>query len=871
MSNPSKTKKRRITKEKIKKGMMGSISILLCLLMTPFMSIALGLVEYARYQEVIELTEELFELAGISELSDYDTYLHNRFGVLATSQENDLNAGTNAYLEDNANVLGKQIKLDNVSINGSLPLSEADVLKRQIVDISELSATTAVLVHDLNLDVLIDKLSGITEFTDAMDTMNDLAELTDAMNKAVTAFDNLKIAVETLQTKISTAVSSVNTLATKLSDLYTKLGDNGIKMPENATPEEIAAAIVAFNDTYIADLKDVYKQANTVLTSFNDIKAQIETVKTNVETVIDAVNTAKSKLESTDTTNEFDENGNIADKATNSLEKVLEGMVTLVEDTLDDIKTTALDTAKSTLDSIKNELIESTGLAGLTTRYSAIVNGDYFKLPLSDVAKEDIKDLIQVAQEMYSTKSGDALKSFLKSKFTPSLNFSDLKGQIQGILDSAKQALVDEAGEKVSGLLSKLVNIVKALLDLNVFYNEDLNAFVTAGSSSGSGYQPFLQALGNLLSAAERFNTAGLDIKQAFEALKDIFVSIANLMKAIMDIAGNMVASIADLGKSAVTGDVRPLYERLLISGYMVHNLPSRVDFKYSMEGTRGLTGKGLTGFDYFEILTDAGYQEAVDENGNKIVGFQKMSSLINQMASGGGTNEMFVGAELEYIRAGTNSEIANQIFCFFDIFFLRLVLNLPTVFMDGEVGTLAASATIASWLVYIIYIVVEPFIDTILLVNGGAVQLVKGDCWLTATGIPKFIDELLEVAADQVLIDAIKNTGVESYTSENVSAVDSTTIENKDKPLGNDLLQFNYQTHMLMVLLVFVKPSTQINHLSRLMELEASKYYKDKGGSFVLSKAYSGVEVSADVVFNPFFDLGTDLGSNRYTQTVTY
>ncbi|MBQ4103295.1 MAG: hypothetical protein IJC90_02425 [Clostridia bacterium] len=40
------------TKEKIKKGVNGSISIFLCILITPFLSIALGLVEYARYQQV---------------------------------------------------------------------------------------------------------------------------------------------------------------------------------------------------------------------------------------------------------------------------------------------------------------------------------------------------------------------------------------------------------------------------------------------------------------------------------------------------------------------------------------------------------------------------------------------------------------------------------------------------------------------------------------------------------------------------------------------------------------------------------------------------------------------------------------------------
>lgn len=871
MKIPSKTTKKRITKEKIKRGINGSISILLCLLMTPFMSIALGLVEYARYQEVIELTEELFELAGISELSDYDTYLHNRFGVLATSQDNDLTSGTNSYLEENANVLGNQLELENVKVKGALPLSESQVLKRQVVDVSELTATTAVLVNDLNLDVLIDKLSNVTMFSDAMDTMNDLAELTDALNSAVTAFENLSAAIDTLETKVTDAKTSASNLATAMSELFTKLGDNSIKLPEDASQEEIETAIAAFDDTYVSDLKNVYKKANAVITDFNEIKDQIAVVETNVGLVISAVETAQQTMSNTDTTNTLDSDGSISATATNDLDKVLKGMVEVVEDTLNDVKTTTLDTAKSTLDSIKNTILEETGLAGLTTRYNSIVNGTYFSLPLSEQAKGDIINLLEIVQEMYSLKSGDELTSYLSSKFKPNLDFSDLKDKVTGIISTATNALVKEVESKISDTLKDLVNTVKSLFDLNVFYNEDLNAFVSIGGNETRGYQPFLTALGKLLQSAEDFSTAGWDIFGALSALGDMFTAIADLMGAIMDIAGNMVSSICDLANSAVHADVRGLYERLLVSGYMVHNLPSRTSYNYSIDGTSGLEGVGLTNFNYADIPTVSGSQKAVDENGNELKGFQKMSDVISKMANGGGTDKMFVGAELEYICAGTNSEIANQVFCFFDIFFLRLLLNLPTVFMDGEVSTLAASTTIAAWLVYIIYIVAEPFIDTILLVNGGDIQLIKKECWLTATGIPEFLKELVKTVASQTLIDAFKGTGVESFTSENVSANNPTTVENKDEPLGEELLSFNYETHMLMVLLVFVDSDRQINRLARIMELEATKYHTDNGGTFEWSKAYSAVEVSADVTFNPFFDLGTGLLTSRITQTVTY
>ena len=90
-------KKRKITKARLIKGINGSISILLCLLLAPFLSVALGLVEYARYQEVIEITDEIYELTGMSALSDYDKYIHDRFGLLATSQEGTLGNGENSW------------------------------------------------------------------------------------------------------------------------------------------------------------------------------------------------------------------------------------------------------------------------------------------------------------------------------------------------------------------------------------------------------------------------------------------------------------------------------------------------------------------------------------------------------------------------------------------------------------------------------------------------------------------------------------------------------------------------------------------------------------------------------------------------------
>lgn len=840
---------RKSTKEKLKKGVNGSISILLCVLITPFLSIALGLVEYARYQQVIELTEELFELVGVSELTDYDSYLHDRFGVLATSQENNLKDGEDAYIEENKSILANQVTINNFKVSGKLPLSNAEVLERQIVDVSELSSTTAVIVEDLNLDVLLDKLSNLTDFQNVMDTMDSLADVTDALNEAVTAIENLKSAIETLISNLNTAIANANTLATKLSDLINKLGENGIQLPANASAEEIQAALEAFDSSYISDLKDVYNQAKNLKSSFDTIKTQIDVVKTNVDTVVTSVGKAQEAMNSINTSNSIDSNGSISKEAVRTLDDVLKDMTGLVENTLSDIKQTTLDSAKQTLDDIVNTTLETTGLSALS-RY----NSSYFSLPLSDSAKEDIVDLLKVAKDMYSTRTGDSLKDFLASRFIPDLNFRNLKNAVTDVITSAENALVKKVTEKISKTLKDLVKVAKGLFDLDVFFDSDLNAFVDIADVEDSGYQEFLEAVGKMLTAAEDFSSSGLNIFKALKAMKDMFTSIFDLMDAVMSIAGDMISGLLDLAGSAVRGDVRDLYENMLISGYMVHNLPCRTNY------AQGLSGEGLTGFDYSKIPTVDGSQSSAGGT------FQELAGLIDSLQAGKGKDKMFVGAELEYIRAGTNSELANQIFCFFDIYFLRLVLGLPGVFMDTEVTTLAASTTIAAWIVYIIYIILEPFCDTVLLVNGASVPIVKTDCWLSGSKISDFLGKL----ADVTMSDELKNT-VEGFVNDNAGTSDSSTREMSASFDPTDLLEVDYPSHMLIILMAFVTDELQIERLSDIMELEAKKYYTDKGGSFKMNKTYSAVQVSADVTFNAFFDLGLGLMEKEMKQTVSY
>ena len=65
----------------------GVISLFLALVMLPFTSTALIIVESARYQNAMELVDEMLDCIGLSSIADFDSYLESRDGLLAMSQE----------------------------------------------------------------------------------------------------------------------------------------------------------------------------------------------------------------------------------------------------------------------------------------------------------------------------------------------------------------------------------------------------------------------------------------------------------------------------------------------------------------------------------------------------------------------------------------------------------------------------------------------------------------------------------------------------------------------------------------------------------------------------------------------------------------
>lgn len=878
-----KKKRKKLTKTGVIRGLNGAISILLCLLLTPFLTIALCLIEYSRYQQVMELTDEIYELTGLSLMTNYDTYLHNRFGLLCTTQDGTFGEDADTLMADNLRLMGNQVTLNSaVSALGKLSLHDSAVLRKQVLDVSELTGLTSLISEDFKLDDLLAELEGLQEFQAVTNTVEGLTSVVDSLTDAVDALEKLQQAIVNLNTWVTDTQVIAQTLIDDMVDFYKLLGENNIVLPEDASDESITAMLESLNGSvYITELIDLYKNANELVKKITELTKDegiLDTIVKEAEAFQKAIDDAVGAADAISNAKADDKGASISAESLGALEDALDTMKEIAEGAIDDFKKTATETISKAMDDIVDIALEQTGLSGIIDRYSQIVNGEYFKWELSDLAKNDLIDLLKTVYTTYTANQGDHLvenlTNLFKEKFLvdiQNIDVSQLLNEINGVIENTDGLLEGEAKEGMISTLTALINTVKGLFDMEIFYDTDLCAYVDVPTESTSGYQSFLDAISKMLNSATSFKDALKEdgalnkLKEILKAMKSLLEAIGEMVTSLWEIVEDKIDGLKSIGDDGMNG----LYEKLLIAAYMEHNLPCRTsDCNLQNQGTgikSELNGTGLTGFNYNDIARPNTFS-AFDEGEESGGGFMGLSKLINGLLEGGGNDSMFAGAELEYICAGTESEMANQAFVFLDLYFIRLVLDLPSIFITdaAEISPIATSATVAAWLVYIVYILIEPFCDVLLLVNGGSVPLIRTDCWLTPTGLPQFVQTLGENVFDADLLKEMQEmSGATDLTSGQAIQKDS---NGKD---GIGLM--DYKTHVLILMLVFVDDNDMIDRLKNLIYLEANTYYSQNGlGAFDLSKTYTTVEITADVTFNPFFDFDTVTGGASLMPSTT-
>ena len=844
----SKKKKFHWSKAKVKKCMNGAISVLLCLLLTPFLTATLALIEYARYQEIMEIADELMELTELFALADYDQYINNRFGLLAVSQENKLGDGLENVLVENAKITGNQLVPSNVSVSGKYALNNTNVLRQQLVDFSQFVSPTALAMEEFGLEKLLNQLKTLKSFDDVTSTVDSIADAVNAATTAAEKLDQLQKDLEKLKKSIEDVKTTARELGGKFSSL---LNDERLDLSKLNSVSGIQELIQAFTDggnsdgSLLDQIKDIYTGAYELKTKLDSVTSTIGSVKDDVVKVKDALKDAADAIKAINDTSDDNQGKSISSDMTKSVDDVIKDMEKLINNTLTDIKDDAIQNMQKAIDDSIKTVLNETGLSDVVSRYVEIANGSYFKLSdgkLSENAQKDIKDFLEMAKIIYKdavSKDADDIPAYIvgyfSGRFVPNINvnFDKMISEIEGILKKAVFDTGDSATEKGTKLIKKLISLATSIFDLQFYSNLHLNANVTLQNpETDNGAQKFLDAKEKLFDSIDEFlsSIGGLNLIDMFKALGKMISAIGEMFAAIFERVKNIIDGIKGLG-----GGLGAIYNRLIISEYMVHSLPCRTDASLDDDGDVELTGRTLSGFSYGDIATGKG---------------------------------TFKGAELEYVYMGTDSETANQELTFWDVYFLRLLVSLPAIFTDGEVTSLAAAANAFAWVVYILYVLAEPFLDTVLLVNGGDAPLIKTKCWLTGTGLGEYVKRLSEHVTDCDDVKELLNNSVNDLKSDMKPSAGS------DNKLDLDM---SYKNHLLVMLMITVDTNKQVQRLSNLISLEATRYYADKDKTFSITKTYTTLDLSADMTFNPFVDLGLLAGdgplnlTGHMTCTVSY
>lgn len=882
--------KKRI-KRKLFKATQGAISLMLCILITPFLSMAGALIELSRYQSATELMQEVIDSSMLSVLADYDEYLEDRFGLFAVSQDTDMSETFNSYLTSNSEILGGAVNVDSASLNGKFSLSTKgdsgnyEVLEAQVLDFSETSVITELVLENLKLQDLLDKLSDITGFSNITSIASNVKDATTSIKNLVesgeTLYDNLISVKNSVDNAINCVEEIVDELESVSNDLQTDLEfdineyeivyDNGSlllkKTGSNNVDDTIDAVSELSNSKYVTHfntiktkISNIQSNLNSVVTIVNNLPYDLETFQNNLASAKDAV----AKLGNIGATTASSETKE--DTLQKSSEKSATDLSAVFNDIIEEFETAISDVGTDLFDEIKSSISDINS-----------VFTDFFSTAhdlLTFSSGKDNTELFSSIIEYLVTYVEDGGKLSLDSFFEYFLNNNSIKNifdLIRYIPDKLEDAVTDAWKAIKDAVKDSVIKALKALMDaIEKMFNielvdTDLNAYLSDSvidslDSDDNPYAKFLEGINDLIEAVANLSGGGDSegsfwdkVVNFFKNLFDIFSAVEKVLSSVLDLVGTFIGKITEFVDMII--NPTNLYDYFLVAGYMVHNLPNRLtDFG---------SESALTGFPYSQLPTDNIDSSSEFNNGG-------LGALTNYLSnfdkSGDGGNKVFKGAEAEYILAGTRSEIMNQAIVFMQIYMIRLLLNLATVFTDSAVASMASAANVFSWIVYIVILLAEPLCDTVLIVKGGEVDLVKSKCFLTPTGIADLVDAYAELGVSEVLTSTLNSVQGDLENLDKDASVSSTdSAENGGS--NDDIFKFGYDDHLLLCMVLAVKKDQILTRFANLIQIEAKQHYSTHGGKpFDINKAYTCVTCDATVTYYPFISIFEAAGLSTFS-----
>lgn len=825
-------------KNKFINGTRGVISIFLSICMLSALSVNCVLIEAVRYQGALQMLEEIVDSAGFSTLANFDSYLEERFGLMALSQKQDSQEVFSEYMNDNISAIGKSVTLDeDVEAEGAYPLSSTAVLEQQIYEYSEIIGPAQTLFDVGDIGELIKLLE--KQLPEKLQTLSDEAK---AAGDAASLAKELTGLVETI-TKVCDQYEAYDKAYKDYKKKYLTFEAKLLEWIEEITPsdedekKEVSSTLVSEEKK----ARDEYKKAAAELAS------QTKTFGSSVADLQNVVNTLSEKIETIDSNidKEVDKNSTktSTESATTYLIQEISQLSRLIKETFGENYSAKVSAAQTELANQQEELRRFNPKESLNETITKEIIRESFGPHPSIVGEDFIAELIVIANAI---SIGSDLE--LKNEMTTLVDFAEM---------------------------------IEAIMEMDVLYDLALNAEVSmsnmyvavpanaSAESLSTSFQELLSAIYKLSDVANTIASSSNDknlldktiaaVKGAFaklfklaDAMWSFFQAVANYLLAIVQFAVEVVARLG----SILGSGLGEFYNDILLTTYCTYNFPCRTNYA---------SGKTLTGYSYSKIFQMAGgNSDRISVLGGTFANLAKRDLAQD--------NDMFYGAELEYLLAGTSSEVDNQIAVFSYMYILRILFDLGPILQDAELSAIcetlnAATYGIGGTVVRVLAIAAEPYLDMLILVNGGSEVFLKNQIYLSPTGITTFIKDLsnaldlskqgqenlkaeLEYKANGQ-IDKLKDSMDKLSKKANLPKKEPVGNEGLKEDKGKTWFKMDYKEHAILLLMCANDPNDVVARIQNLIQTEGAKNYRTSF-DFELDKTYTYIKSTVSGVLNP-------------------
>lgn len=952
-------------------GVKGAISLVMAVLMTPFLTIALLLVETGRYNSAVSLLDEALGLSATSVLADYDPYLQNRWGLLATRQDVDPTKDFTGFLEANTASLGKTYALQDTQAEGLFPLADVDILKQQILEFGKLRAPTKLATELISTftDMLdfkeefqkkIKLFKSITDSvsagTDAVGSAVDLVQNHEALEASAKALDELKIEYDgdyaTFETTVNGLLDQLLELdrryrswqaakgelavlqgemdALKAEDNEYQIIIDGIKNDKGEyviAPRALTEEEQTERDKLAEEIEDKQKEVDLKAGEVRDKKNYYNTKLSQIPTYRDSAASAQSDY--ADVLGRISAEMKNFAELTGDIQKTLGELnsqiftaaskITQATNNLMQVKTEwekkqkEYKAAKVELETLNEKGVEITdeeyvnALKKKAEAEKAYNEVDAKKVQyetevaICDSTNKCIKEMYDELTTAYSdfdaatlgalATSFEGLQTKVNGLNMNSITSSATRISISGYKDLEVAGYIDpdeiddyideQEKEMQKGSLKAIadafVTLYNSIMGVSIFFEDDLNAVIDleyfegemgglpGGTNDEGDVKAIISSLGNILVTwgELRVNLGTLRLGKALESCWNLLKSIWGLMVSIYNFACTILEIMTELLS----------YERWILCTYCAYNLTCRADFNTA---TEEMSMSALTGY---SVGTDS-FPET--ENWPSIPVIGELVQLVNAIttcAAGTGADKSFDGAEVEYVIYGSKSEIANQLYVFCLLYVVNAIICVGPISGDAEVQALAASTTIGYPAVMTLYYLLEPLVRSALMANGREQDLFPKDVYLSPTGVPKLITELVsfckftnnkttEIKSKVVKAFKPKNSTDEEYekvyqanlakyeesldAKEAKEQKEATKLDAAAKKLRKSL-KFSYKDFCMVILFLTVRQERMVERLCNIIQMETLCYYEQQEVeyTFDLRKSFTYLHVSTEADIN--------------------